>query len=302
VDNREGQDFFVYGIDVPMAGETRSAVTVNGKFTIKGDGTDNTQDSYWGILTNEIHGGYDTYKGSRWAPVGVYLQGKHKSFIDLNGDVDIRVKGIGVMADNYRELAADAYTDKINMNKGKIYIETPVDTKEGYYSLSSFGGTVNVNMNEAETASLSHDVNIIGNLIAMTDDGNGGWSGVPTFYANGKINLGLSTPTSTLTGIIDNTGTPQAGVVNIFLSKGAFWDHKSVGLKNGMQQPSMPEPSIGHYGNYDGISHLTNLVGGSGGPEHRPDRQGRRFQDRQSSCGFRDHAPYRQCGLKHRIH
>lgn len=299
VDNRteDGVDYFVYGIDVPMAADNPSKITINGNLSMKGSGTDASSDDYWGIITKAVHanggGAKADYQGIRWAPAGLYLQGAHGSYIDVNGDVDLRVKGIGILQDSWGEPTDSAYVNKINLNKGDIYVETPQNDTEGWYSAASYGGTVNINMNEAETAPLSHKVVLIGNVYASHEDGNGyltanGTDGktikIPTFFTNGKLNIGLNTKDSYWTGIIDNTGAKasdvvdyqdktkkntantegsQIGEVNLYLANGAVWNYRALGKKNGNDVATMPSPSLTKYGVYDGISHLTSLTGGS---------------------------------------
>lgn len=299
VDNRteDGVDYLVYGIDVPMAADNPSKITINGNLSMKGSGTDASSDDYWGIITKAVHangGGVKAdYQGIRWAPAGLYLQGAHGSYIDVNGDVDLRVKGIGILQDSWGESTDSAYVNKINLNKGDICVETPQNDTEGWYSAASYGGTVNINMNEAETAPLSHKVVLIGNVYASHEDGNGyltadGTDGktikIPTFFTNGKLNIGLNTKDSYWTGIIDNTGAKasdvvdyqdktkkntantegsQIGEVNLYLANGAVWNYKALGKKNGNDVATMPSPSLTKYGVYDGISHLTSLTGGS---------------------------------------
>lgn len=299
VDNRteDGVDYFVYGIDVPMAADNPSKITINGNLSMKGSGTDTSSDDYWGIITKAVHanggGAKADYQGIRWAPAGLYLQGAHGSSIDVNGDVDLRVKGIGILQDSWGEPTDSAYVNKINLNKGDIYVETPQNDTEGWYSAASYGGTVNINMNEAETAPLSHKVVLIGNVYASHEDGNGylttdgtdGKTGkIPTFFTNGKLNIGLNTKDSCWTGIIDNTGAKasdvvdyqdktkkntantegsQIGEVNLYLANGAVWNYRALGKKNGNDVATMPSPSLTKYGIYDGISHLTSLTGGS---------------------------------------
>lgn len=299
VDNRteDGVDYFVYGIDVPMAADNPSKITINGNLSMKGSGTDTSSDDYWGIITKAVHanggGAKADYQGIRWAPAGLYLQGAHGSSIDVNGDVDLRVKGIGILQDSWGEPTDSAYVNKINLDKGDIYVETPQNDTEGWYSAASYGGTVNINMNEAETAPLSHKVVLIGNVYASHEDGNGylttdGTDGktvkIPTFFTNGKLNIGLNTKDSCWTGIIDNTGAKasdvvdyqdktkkntantegsQVGEVNLYLANGAVWNYRALGKKNGNDVATMPSPSLTKYGAYDGISHLTSLTGGS---------------------------------------
>lgn len=69
----------------------------------------------------------------------------------------------------YKSAGMDDYDIAvINANKGNVTIVTPSSTGESFYSLASYGGTINVNMAGADAA--SHKVNIKGNIIAMRDD------------------------------------------------------------------------------------------------------------------------------------
>ena len=56
----------------------------------------------------------------------------------------------------------------------------------------------------------------------------------------------------------------QAGEVNLWLQNGAVWKHSSPSRpKVASRIEKMPQPSVFHYGKYDGISHVNQLVGGN---------------------------------------
>lgn len=248
-----------------MGEGVRSDIHINGNVTMR-----NSDDSNpWAVYdTDSIHGGYDNvgYKGSRWAPVGINLGESHGSTITVNGTVDLAVKGIGVATDPFYPSSGMAGPDlaKVSINGGRII--TPEDQSEGYYSLASFGGTINMNMNADQTAATNNKVEMVGNVISMKHYkmGDGTNSGNPYFYQDGRINIGLNTQDSTWKGVIDNSGTNNAGEVNVFLGNGATWTHESPSKTNGLDATHMPEPSVYHYaGTYDNVSHVNNLVGTS---------------------------------------
>ena len=242
----------------------KSIFNIHGNLTMRNDDEHNP----WGIYNEgTIHGGYDniSYKGSRWAPVGIHLGTTYGSQFNVDGKVDLAVYGIAVATDPF--YAAEGMNDYdlsvINLKGGRI--ETPKDKTEGYYALANFGGTINVNMNESKDGAADNDLTMVGNIISMKEsiDENGAYSGGLYYYRDGRINLGLSTSKSSWTGVIDNTGKEQAGEVNVYLKNGASWIHEQVGKVNGLDGEHMPDPSKGHYGTYDGVSHVNYLSGGS---------------------------------------
>lgn len=266
-----GGSCFADGIYMMRAGTGTGAkanITVNGNVYI-GDPTavgeppdSSSRDAKWGVNAAEMHGGYgpdghvpgwaDEYTGARWQPTGVDVDMSDGSSIDLNGDVYLAVRGSAMKTDPYYKSAGmdDYDIAVINANKGNVTIVTPTSDKESFYALASYGGTVNVNMAGADAA--SHKVNIKGNIIAMRDDKS--HNGQPYFFQNGRINLALANSDSQWTGVVDNSGSDQAGEVNLWLQNGAVWKHSSPSRTNGLQVEKMPQPSVFHYGKYDGVS------------------------------------------------
>lgn len=277
-----GGSCFADGIYMMRAGTGTGAkanITVNGNVYIGdpaavGEPPDSSsRDAKWGVNAAEIHGGYgpdghvpgwaDEYTGARWQPTGVDVDMSDGSSIDLNGDVYLAVRGAAMKTDPYYKSAGmdDYDIAVINANKGNVTIVTPSSTGESFYSLASYGGTINVNMAGADAA--SHKVNIKGNIIAMRDDKD--HNGQPYFFQNGRINLALANSDSQWIGVVDNSGSDQAGEVNLWLQNGAVWKHSSPSRTNGLQVEKMPQPSVFHYGKYDGVSHVNQLVGGNRG-------------------------------------
>lgn len=218
-------------------------ITINGNVKMRKDDPSNP----WGIITNNTHGNYGpggavsssapNYTGSRWQPAAIWNNGKGGSSVTVNGDFDAAVRGTAVSSDPYSFSGNDPYaTDVINLNGGNITIETPVSNSESYYALAGYGGTINVNITNG-TANPSHDVKMIGNIIAT------GQNDAP-FYVKGRVNMGLASANSYWRGIIDNAGKNIAGDVNIWLKNGAVWYHESQSRTNGLQPETCHHPPI----------------------------------------------------------
>ena len=256
----------------------KGSLVVNGDVTI-GDPalqealTDSSDDKNWGVNAKEMHGGYGpdghvhdgtgayNYTGARWSPTGISATcSGYGSTIDLNGNVYVAMRGSALKTDPYymdpNMSSYDLVT--INANKGDVIIYTPYSTKESFYVAANYGGTININMNGM--AGAGHKVDLTGNIIALK---NYNKSGQPFYYQDGRINLALDNKASTWTGVVDNTGKNQAGEVNLWVQNGSTWTHLSPSKTNGLQSQNMPTPSKdGHYGRYDGTSHVANLHGG----------------------------------------
>ncbi|MDU7217075.1 MAG: hypothetical protein E6293_06255, partial [Dialister sp.] len=276
-----GGSCFASGIAISNTGTGaggKSSIVVNGDVTI-GDPalqkalTDSSDDKNWGVNAKEMHGGYGpdghvhdkyggyNYTGARWAPTGVSATcNGYGSTIDLNGNVYIAMRGTALKTDPYYMAPKMSSYDlvTINANKGDVTIYTPYSTKESFYVAASYGGTININMKGM--AGAGHKVDLTGNLIALK---NYKESGQPHYYQDGRINLALDNKASTWTGVVDNTGENQAGEINLWVQNGSTWTHLSPSKTNGLQSENMPTPSKdGHYGIYDGTSHVTNFHGG----------------------------------------
>ena len=274
---------------------------INGNVKMRKDNAE----SPWGIITDNVHGnvgpggatsmdkGYDAnYTGARWNPTGISITGSQAD-ITVNGDVDIAVRGTAVKTDPYNSVNDVNPHDlaTISLLGNYTRIETPYIEKnsvegfgefiEPYYSLASYGGTINVNVKNLEAQ--SGKVEIVGNVLAMKTSA---YTHANYLYQDGRINLGLTTSDSYWKGIIDNsnlnrdvedkksstgykydpTATPvnadHSGEVNLWLQNGAQWIYENASRKDGLDYSNMPQLSQPSYGNYDGISHLSKLVGG----------------------------------------
>ena len=147
--------------------------------------------------------------------------------------------------------------------------------------MACYGGTINVNVKDMEAQ--KGKVEIVGNIMAMK---RSEYTRKSDVYQDGRINLALTTSDSSWKGIIDNTNlnydvadsnvafgwrydpdmTPvyadHSGEVNLWLQNGAQWIYENASRKDGLDYSHMPQYSQSSYGNYDGMSHLSRLVGG----------------------------------------
>lgn len=277
-----GGAYMVDGIFMGHMGAAEAAktkLTINGNVTMRGTGNDQSSDDFWGIKGTGEDGGYPTYMGSRWAPEGIYLGKEGGSSITINGNVDMAVKGNGAVTDAYYKVAGQNSLDNVLTLNGDVNIITPKSRERGFLALGAFGGTVNVNVKTETdaggkvkvTGASDHKVNLVGNLYASKDDGNGDNT---YYFRDGAINLGLTTSDSTWSGVVSNTnkntptGKSQQGAINLWLQNGATWNHEAVSRADAVYaagnngKTTLPSPSNGLYGAYDGISHLTTLTGG----------------------------------------
>ena len=277
-----GGAYMVDGIFMGHMGVAEAAktkLTINGNVTMRGTGNNQSSDDFWGIKGSGEDGGYNTYMGSRWAPEGIYLGKEGGSSITVNGNVDMAVKGNGAVVDAYYRVAGQNSLDNVLTLNGDVNIITPKNTERGFLALGAFGGTVNVNVKTETdaggkvkvTGASDHKVNLVGNLYASKDDGNGDNT---YYFRDGAINLGLTTSDSTWSGVVSNTnkntptGKSQQGDINLWLQNGATWTHEAVSRADAIYaagndgKTTLPSGSNELYGAYDGISHLTTLTGG----------------------------------------
>ena len=237
--------------------------------------------------------GYDAnYTGARWQP-SAFSVGYTRGNITVNGDVDVAVRGTAVNVGAYNaaegvhpydlatvSLVGDS-TRIITPYREKNSVEGFGEFIEPYYSLACYGGTINVNVKNMEAQ--KGKVEIVGNIMAMK---RSEYTRKSDVYQDGRINLALTTSDSSWKGIIDNTNlnydvadsnvafgwrydpdmTPvyadHSGEVNLWLQNGAQWIYENASRKDGLDYSHMPQYSQSSYGNYDGMSHLSRLVGG----------------------------------------
>ena len=260
---------------VGIVAANKGNLIINGNVKMRKDEAENP----WGIITKNVHGnvgpggatsmgGDENYTGARWQPAGIsvdYTRGD----ITVNGDVDIAVRGTAVRTDAYQaDGDVPAYDlGTISLLGNSIRIDTPYREEnfvegfgkfiEPYYALASYGGTINVNVKNQEAQ--NGKVEMVGNVLAMKSSDEAGKAMV---YQNGRLNIGLTTQDSSWKGVIDNAGTEKAGEVNLWLQNGAQWIYENASRKDGLDASNLADYSRPYYEKYDGISHLSSLVGG----------------------------------------
>lgn len=260
---------------VGIAVANKGNLIINGNVKMRKDDAENP----WGIITKNVHGnvgpggatsmgGDANYTGARWQPAGIsvdYTRGD----VTVNGDVDIAVRGTAVRTDVYQaDGDVPAYDlGTISLLGNFIRIDTPYREEnfvegfgkfiEPYYALASYGGTINVNVKNQEAQ--NGKVEMVGNMLAMKSSDEAGKAMV---YQNGRLNIGLTTQDSSWKGVIDNAGTAKAGEVNLWLQNGAQWIYENASRKDGLDASNLADYSRPYYEKYDGISHLSSLVGG----------------------------------------
>ena len=260
---------------VGIAAANKGNLIINGNVKMRKDDAENP----WGIITKNVHGnvgpggatsmgGDENYTGARWQPAGIsvdYTRGD----VTVNGNVDIAVRGTAVRTDVYQaDGDVPAYDlGTISLLGNSIRIDTPYREEnfvegfgkfiEPYYALASYGGTINVNVKNQEAQ--NGKVEMVGNVLAMKSSDEAGKAMV---YQNGRLNIGLTTQDSSWKGVIDNAGTAKAGEVNLWLQNGAQWIYENASRKDGLDASNLADYSRPYYEKYDGISHLSSLVGG----------------------------------------
>ena len=260
---------------VGIAAANKGNLIINGNVKMRKDNVENP----WGIITDNVHGNYGPgtgtsdssatkYTGARWQPAGIsvdYTRGD----VTVNGNVDLAVRGTAVRTDVYQaDGDVPAYDlGTISLLGNSIRIDTPYREEnfvegfgkfiEPYYALASYGGTINVNVKNQKAQ--NGKVEMVGNVLAMKSSDEAGKAMV---YQNGRLNIGLTTQDSSWKGVIDNAGAAKAGEVNLWLQNGAQWIYENASRKDGLDAANMPSYSRPYYEKYDGISHLSSLVGG----------------------------------------
>ena len=260
---------------VGIAAANKGNLIINGNVKMRKDDAENP----WGIITKNVHGnigpggatsmgGDANYTGARWQPAGIsvdYTRGD----VTVNGNVDLAVRGTAVRTDAYQaDGDVPAYDlGTISLLGNSIRIDTPYREEnfvegfgkfiEPYYALASYGGTINVNVKNQEAQ--NGKVEMVGNVLAMKSSDEAGKDMV---YQNGRLNIGLTTQDSSWKGVIDNAGTAKAGEVNLWLQNGAQWIYENASRKDGLDASNLADNSRPYYEKYDGVSHLSSLVGG----------------------------------------
>ncbi len=171
-----------------------SKLTIQGDLTMKGTGTGNEA---YGVISAS-KGGYGT---PVWQAKGIYIYDTTGAELSVTGNADIAVKGTGVDMRGSKN-------NKVTIGGGSII--TPESTTDDFKALSIGAGTFNMGMNDGGTAVNGKDVAVSGQIYVLAD---------------GKVNLGLGSARSALTGVVDNH---DGGAVNLYLKNGGTWTNRAT--------------------------------------------------------------------------
>ena len=206
----------------------KGEIVINGDVTMKGD------NDTWGVDHYMVEDSEDSNVYGIAAEWG-------KAKVEINGNVDMAVNGTAI----------HAFGDKtsIDINGGGT-IKVNKQSDDPYnvnFGILSYGGNVNVNMNEARNAAGTDALQLYGNIaISNTYSGSA---------PDSVVNIGLATEKSVFHGVVlDNYADDQKdhGGVNLYVSNGATWINEEYGTA------SRGDGSLTFTG-----SEVTKFVGGS---------------------------------------
>ena len=203
-----------YALGAYAAGN--SSLDIHGNMTIKGEG------GTWGVENTANPGGayahYSTaglYAGSNYA----IQKGGH---ITIDGDVDLKVKGTGILANG-------GGSTVVVKGGGTVSIENNDDA--AHYALAAESGKIDFNVDEDEIEAGTKKVTIEGNVGVLNGAVN---PSEPQKYS--QIYLGLGTGDSLWRGLAVDTHTKQnnadgfEGQLSLFMKNGATWINEAYGM------------------------------------------------------------------------
>ncbi|MBQ0108570.1 MAG: hypothetical protein KBS34_05650, partial [Phascolarctobacterium sp.] len=143
-----GSSYSAAGIAMIIGGSgagKETHLTINGRVTM---GTD---DEHLGIVAEDKHGAFGTYRGSRWTGAGINMNQGHGSTITITDGLSIYADGHGIVTDPY--YPDKKYADKdlavVTVN-GPSTIHVGGEEDVGLYALANYGGTININMKDGQ--------------------------------------------------------------------------------------------------------------------------------------------------------
>ena len=199
-------------------GEASDAAAGTNKITLDGDLNIKGADSAtWGIGLN---------------PENVYSRFNNAGILTSVKNSEVEVKGLANMDVYGNGITVNAAGSKVSIGGGTIHV--PSGRNYGYYTLGAYQGTINVNTGTAGTAPGKQNVQLNGDVFALS---------------GAHVNMALTTSDSYLHGIVDNGGT-----VNMWLQNGATWTNEARNTRY-----AEDNEDVGSHG----ASHITTFVGGS---------------------------------------
>lgn len=220
-------------------------------------------------MTNDITDGNkkpdrDLATGERIA--GILNTETAGSTITINGLVDMDVEGSGVVTNDCLQA-----NNAVNIKGGKIIthaVSTGDDSILNTHALAAYAGTINMGMvpDDVQTQAMDNGttwkpgtstVEIEGNVLTVKDSLT---SAENKNLTDGTINLALMTADSYWKGVADNAGQNKLGTFNLYLQNSSLWSNEVQGSTYSQQPKDAATKALA--GEWDGISHVTNLVGG----------------------------------------
>ena len=230
-------------------------LTVDGNLDITADGTTNTIGIYNRgnvVVNGDVKLNIEGHEGGTgiYGANGLYATSSMKSSkggtITINGNVDFQGNANGIVANSGGAV--------VNVKGGNITINK--NQTLDYAAIYAMDGVVNMNVLKDEegnvTGADSNNVTIKGNIGLHT----GATNSADIYGTKSELNLGLTTDTSSLTGVVYNqygsdgvtiNNVTFTGAANLWLQNGATWTNEKWGKTDR---------------NFQG-SYVTNFVGGA---------------------------------------
>ena len=253
--NKSGVTLHSEGLQGVRITNYNAKLTVDGNLDITADGTTNTIGVYNRgnvVVNGDVKLNIEGHEGGTgiYGANGLYATSSMKSSkggtITINGNVDFQGNANGIVANSGGAV--------VNVKGGNITINK--NQTLDYAAIYAMDGVVNMNVLKDEegnvTGADSNNVTIKGNIGLHT----GATNSADIHGTKSELNLGLTTDTSSLTGVVYNqygsdgvtkNDVTFTGAANLWLQNGATWTNEKWGKTDR---------------NFQG-SYVTNFVGGA---------------------------------------
>ena len=253
--NKSGVKLNSDGLQGVRITNLNAKLTVDGNMDITADGTTNTIGIYNRgnvVVNGDVKLNIEGHEGGTgvYGASGLYATSSMKSTkggtITVNGNVDFQGNANGIVANSGGAV--------VNVKGGNITINK--NQTLDYAAIYAMDGVVNMNVLKDEegnvTGADSNNVTIKGNVGLHT----GATNSADIYGTKSELNLGLTTDTSSLTGVVYNqygsdgvtkNDVTFTGAANLWLQNGATWTNEKWGKTDR---------------NFQG-SYVTNFVGGA---------------------------------------
>ena len=253
--NKSGEVLHSEGLQGVRITNYDAKLTVDGNLDITADGTTNTIGIYNRgnvVVNGDVKLNIEGHEGGTgiYGANGLYATSSMKSSkggtITINGNVDFQGNANGIVANSGGAV--------VNVKGGNITINK--NQTLDYAAIYAMDGVVNMNVLKDEegnvTGADSNNVTIKGNIGLHT----GATNSADIHGTKSELNLGLTTDTSSLTGVVYNqygsdgvtkNDVTFTGAANLWLQNGATWTNEKWGKTDR---------------NFQG-SYVTNFVGGA---------------------------------------